>query len=110
MYHVSCEENPVVGWLINNSLTVNQKIHRTSLLDSSKGHITVYYHMERFILECDTIGDHNPNEYFFFTAHERNEIYEMLTQMLKRLGVDNQEKTQLLTDNALRFVSDDFSK
>ncbi len=110
MYHISCDENPVVGWLINNSLDLNRKIHRASLIALSKGHITVYYHMERFILECDTVGDHNPNEYFFFKSTEKEEIHKMLDQMLKRLGVENPEKTHLLTESTLDFVSTDFSK
>lgn len=110
MYHVSCEQNPVVGWLINNSLDSNRRIHRASLLVTGNGRITVYYHMERFILECDTNGDHNPNEYFFFKVIEKDEIYKMLDQMLSRLGVQNPENTHSLTENTLRFVSSDFTE
>lgn len=109
MYHLSCDENPVVGWLINNSLRLNQRIHRTSLFTSTKGIINVYYHMDRFILECDTNGDHNPNEYFFFQLTEKDEIYKNLDQMLSRLGVENSDETHSLTELALQFVTTEFS-
>lgn len=79
-------------------------------MTTGKGRITVYYHMERFILECDTNGDHNPNEYFFFKSTEKEDIYKMLDQMLSRLGVENPEKTHVLTENTLNFISMDFSK
>jgi len=69
----------------------------------------VYYHMERLIIECDTNGDFNPNEYFIFQLTDRDDIYKTLDQMLSRLGVENPEKTRSLTERALRFVSTDFS-
>lgn len=65
--------------------------------------------MERYILECDTDGDHNPNEYYLFKETEKEEIYKMLDQMLSRLGVENPEQTHTLTEDTLRFVSTDFS-
>ena len=109
MYHVSCDQYPVIGWLISGSLELNRRIHRNLLFASGQGRITVYYYMETFILECDTNGDHNPNEYFFFKLTEKEDIYKMLDRMLSRLGVEDSQQTHSLTENTLSFVSTDFS-
>ncbi|WP_371362473.1 hypothetical protein SRRS_36090 [Sporomusa rhizae] len=109
MHHVSCDQYPAVGWLIKEALDINRIIHRSYLLTSDQGRINVYYHMETFILECDTNGDHNPNEYFFFKQAEKEEIYKMLEQLLRRLEVENPQQIISLTEDTLRFVSTDFS-
>ena len=109
MQHIVTEKYPVIGWLINNALDSNRRIHRATLVHLPTGSINVYYHMGTFILECDTDGDHNPNEYFFFADVEKTEIHNMLEQMLNRLGVENLQKISELVDHTLQFISNDFT-
>lgn len=108
MQSIVCDRYPVVGWLLNNALDTNKWIHRTTLLVSAKGRINVYYHMNTFILECDTDGDHNANEYYFFAAAERQAIHDMIGQMILRLDLVNQANIHEMVDLALQFISTDY--
>ena len=109
MQHISCEKYPVIGWLINNSLDANRHIHRTTLVKTSAGRINVYYHMQTFILECDTDDDNNPNEYYFFAVAEKDTLHAMIEQMTDRLGMKHSDKTDELVEHSLRFISSDFA-
>ena len=87
MKHVDCTEYPVVGWLIGRTLAAEKAIHRTTLAVTPHGRITIYYHQETFILECDTIGAHAPNDYYFFRDAERSEIDIVIAKMDSVIGV-----------------------
>lgn len=108
MQHISCEKYPVIGWLINQSFEANRHIHRTTLVKTNVGRINAYYHMQTFILECDTDGDLNPNEYYFFAVAEKETLRAVMEQMMDRLGMKHSDKTDELVEHTLQFISSDF--
>ena len=81
MQRIPCTDYPVIGQLISKALTDDQKIHRTTVLASKKGRLNVYYLNGTFLLEADTDGDHNPNDYYFFKEAEDDQIKALVAKL-----------------------------
>lgn len=104
MQHVPCTNYVIIGSLLSKELQDNQKIHRSILLINHKGKITVYHAKDTFILECDTTGDHNPNDYYFFKDAEEDEIYKVLASLAALIGESDMEEIQKAAKLALEFI------
>ncbi|MCX7781915.1 MAG: hypothetical protein N2491_13615 [Negativicutes bacterium] len=109
MQHVPCEKYTVIGALLSQALEYNQKIHRSILTANEKGRITVYFYQDTYILECDTNGDHLPNDYYFFKSAEEQDIYNVLKSMSEFIGSLSAEEIQNLTAQTMQFLKNDFS-
>lgn len=103
MQHVDCTGYPVVGWLIHASLDKLQTISRTTLAATAHGSINLYFHQGTYILECDTNGDHNPNDYYLFGDGERGEIMAAIRTMGKIVGLA-QDISEQTVDHAIGYV------
>jgi hypothetical protein len=104
MQHVSCTEFVVIGQLLHKELEDNKKIHRNILAATIKGRITIYWYNETFILECDTDGDHNPNDYYFFKTAEEQAIFETLSKLGELIGTTDQKQIKSLVEGTLSFL------
>lgn len=103
MQKIECIQYPLLGKLISQALKSDLKIHRNILMANHKGRITIYYSDGNFILECDTDGDHNPNEYYFFDEIERDEAYKILGTMASILGTQQIDQIKSMTDQVMNF-------
>jgi len=105
MQRVPCTEYPVVGQLISKALVDNQKIHRATVLISKKGRLNVYYLNGTFLLEADTDGDHNPNDYYFFKEVEDDQIRTIIAKLSEFIGgpTENSSLDQIV-NHTLAFL------
>ena len=104
MQKIDCNQYPLIGKLLSKALEDDKKIHRSPLFVGPKGRVTIYYEDGQFILECDTTGDHLPNEYYFFQDIERNEAYQLISAMAKNLGEKRHFEFERMTDDAMNFL------
>lgn len=104
MQHVPCTKYVVIGSLLSKELQDNQKIRRGILIMNSRGRVTVYHMKDTFILECDTTGDHNPNDYYFFKDAEEAEIYKVLASLGDLIGEADNIVIEKATKSALEFI------
>ncbi|VBB06388.1 Hypothetical protein LUCI_1619 [Lucifera butyrica] len=104
MQHVPCTDYVVIGQLLHKELEDNQKIHRSVIAANQRGRINIYFYNGTFILECDTNGDHNPNDYYFFTRSEEKEVFDTLAQMGSLIGTNDPEKIKEFMKNTLQFL------
>jgi hypothetical protein len=102
--HIDCTEYPVVGWLIGRTLQLESRIHRTTLVTTKQGRINIYFHQDTFILECDTNGDHNANDYYFFRDIERSQMAAIITSMGKMIGSSDQTDLDKIAQHAMDYV------
>jgi len=104
MRHVDCTEYPLIGWLLSRALATEKKIHRTTLVANAHGRINMYFHEGVYILECDTNGDHNPNDYYFFRNIEEGKARQVVRGMCELLGECDAEEIEKITSSALAFL------
>lgn len=105
MQHVSCTDYVVIGQLLHKELQDNQKIHRSILAGNEQGKIVIYYYKDTFILECDTNGDNEPNDYYFFKSVEEEVLYKILSTMGNLIGTTDERHIRDMVSSTLRFLT-----
>lgn len=104
MQRVSCNEYVVIGQLLHKELQDNQKIHRSILTATTQGKIVIYFYNNTFILECDTNGDNNPNEYYFFKDAEEDALFQTLSELGSLIGTTDEAKIEELVCSTVKFL------